>query len=191
LFEPFFTTKAKGIGTGLGLSMVHEIVKQSGGHITVQSERGRGSTFHIYLPISREPAHAASTELTYGETPRGAQTVLVAEDEDDIRVIARRTLERHGYKILEASSGIEAVELSEQYAAPIHLLMTDIPLQSMNGYDLAQRLRCVRPELKVLFTSGFADDIAPPINGMAANTHFLQKPFSPRGLAVKIREIFA
>ncbi len=189
LFEPFFTTKERGRGTGLGLATVHGIVKQSGGHVEVQSTPGEGTTFRVYLPVSHERAVPARAERRPDDLLRGSETVLLVEDEAEIRAIGRRTLQMYGYKVLEACDGAEAVEVSRRHAEPIHLLVADTLLPNTCSYDLARRLTSDRPGLRVLFTTGFSDDTALTIAD--TGTHYLQKPFTPRGLAQKAREVLA
>jgi signal transduction histidine kinase len=191
LFEPFFTTKEDGRGTGLGLATVEAIVKESHGHIEVQSEQGKGSAFCVLLPTSAE-ALLPQTAIAPTHVPQGTETVLVAEDEDALSVIARKSLEMYGYRVLEAHSAQEALELSREHQGPIHLLICDMFLPQMNGCDLARHLMQERSELRAMLTSGYTDDILPMNgNGTRVPLAFLQKPFTPKALALKVREVFA
>jgi CheY-like chemotaxis protein len=188
LFEPFFTTKGVGEGTGLGLPTVYGIVKQSGGHIDVESAPGRGTSFHIYLPrveAAVSPAPAPATAAS-----PGAETVLLVEDEEMVRHLVRYILQQEGYTVLEASNGVEALQRSERHRGPIHLLLADVVMPQMGGQELARRLLAARPNLPVLFLSGYADvSPMPPDAQEGAVDNFLQKPFTPRALVRKVREI--
>jgi PAS domain S-box-containing protein len=188
LFEPFFTTKEKGKGTGLGLATVYGIVKQSGGFIWVYSEPGHGTTFKMYLPRVNEPA----MDLHQGQTPesvRGTETILLAEDAAGVRAVAREVLKRNGYAVIEAADGQAALALAAAHAGPIHLLVTDVIMPEMSGRQLADRLREGRPELKVLFVSGYTDDAIVRHGILEPGIAFLQKPFTPESLARKVRAV--
>jgi PAS domain S-box-containing protein len=188
IFEPFFTTKETGKGTGLGLAMVYGIVKQSGGFIWVYSEQGRGSTFKIYLPlIVDEPSDADAGRVT--ETRHGSETILLVEDSPAVRAAARQILERYGYHVLEASSATEALDIVARARGVIDLLVTDVVMPGISGRELAERLQIVRPELKVLFMSGYTDDAVVRHGVLASEVSYLQKPFSPDALARKVREV--
>jgi PAS domain S-box-containing protein len=189
IFEPFFTTKGLGKGTGLGLSMVHSMVKQSGGHISVYSEAGKGTTFKIYLPcvLDRGPAQG-ETEAAL-QVPRGTETVLLAEDDDSVRALARTALLSSGYTVLEARDGQEALEVSQQAPGPIHLLATDVVMPKMNGRQLAEHLTARWPGLQVLYMSGYTDDAIVRHGVLEKGMAFLQKPFTPITLARKVREV--
>ena len=188
IFEPFFTTKQPGHGTGLGLATVYGIVKQSGGRITVYSEVGFGTALHIFLPAvtgSAVAAVAASDEQSHG----GAETVLLVEDEQPVRALARQSLERRGYQVLEAGNGREAIEVADSHAGPLHLLITDVVMPEMSGRQLVELLLPRRPGLKVLLMSGYTED-AVVRHGIAdAKANFLQKPFTLSGLAKKVRDV--
>jgi PAS domain S-box-containing protein len=187
-FEPFFTTKPAGQGTGLGLATVYGIVKQSGGHIDVYSELGQGTSFKIYLPRVDEEAEAI---VAAPKVPpaRGAETVLLVEDEDALREIARQILEEHGYTVLEARSGAAAIERAESHAGPIHLLVTDVVMSQMSGRELAERLAVRRPSLQVLFMSGYTEQAVLRHGVLAESTAFMQKPFGPDSFLTKVREV--
>ncbi len=189
LFEPFFTTKEKGKGTGLGLSTVYGIVKQSGGSLTVESSPGQGATFKIYFPRVDGTAQAADSAAGGGEQVRGKETVLLVEDEPGVRGLVHETLRLHGYTILEARHGIEALLTGAKYMGPIHLLLTDVVMPQMSGPEVAEKLLAVRPGMKVLYMSGYPDHPVFSQGKVKADTAFLQKPFTPRVLAQKVREV--
>lgn len=189
LFEPFFTTKALGKGTGLGLATVFGIVRQSGGHIEVISELGRGSTFRINLPFQEEaPVVEATSQGEVFLRPEGKVTVLVVEDNTGVRKIAKRVLENEGYTVLEAQQGKEAVELIGRRHGPIDLLVTDVIMPQMSGRALADYLLSLHPEMKVLFVTGYLDDAVIQA-GVQEGEAFLQKPFTPKALKAKVREL--
>ncbi|HEV8368593.1 MAG TPA: response regulator [Pyrinomonadaceae bacterium] len=189
IFEPFFTTKEADKGTGLGLSTVYGIVKQSGGNIWVYSEVGRGTTIKIYLPRVDEHAQEYSRDAASEEPILGAETILLAEDEEMVRKLARQVLEMYGYRVLEATSGMEALLICEQSHEPIHLLITDVIMPEMSGRELADRLAQCRPEMKVLYMSGYTDDAIVHQGVLDEGTNFIQKPFSPPALARKVRSV--
>jgi len=189
IFEPFFTTKPMGEGTGLGLSTVYGIVRQSQGWIWVYSEPDRGTTFKIYLPrMDAGPAAAEAAESARA-TLSGAETVLVVEDQDEVRRLAAATLESRGYCVLEAAEGQEALSLAECHPKPIHLALIDVVLPGMNGRELAERLKTLRPEVKVLYTSGHTQTAIAQRGVLECGVAFLPKPFSSDALAAKVREV--
>ncbi|MBI2840030.1 MAG: response regulator [Acidobacteria bacterium] len=186
IFEPFFTTKEKGKGTGLGLATVYGIVRQSGGMITVESVPRRGSTFRIFLPGATQTAEPRSSDPPARVGPRGYETILLAEDEENVRTLVRTVLESIGYTVLDASGGDHALEMADRHPGPIHLLVTDIVMPQMSGSELAKRLVDRFPAMKVLFMSGYAEKY--PRGFMATGgSAFLQKPFTAAALAQQIR----
>jgi len=189
LFEPFFTTKEFGKGTGLGLATVYGIVKQSGGYIWVYSEPGQGATFKVYLPRVEPAGEPVAAPQPPARALGGTETILLAEDEAAVRNLARRVLEKHGYKLLLAATGRDGVQVAEQHAAPIDLLVTDVVMPEMGGRELAQRLTARQPGLKVLFLSGYTDDAIVHHGVFDAGVAFLQKPFKPDDLVRKIRAV--
>ncbi len=189
IFEPFFTTKEHGQGTGLGLATVYGIVKQSSGFIWVYSELGHGTTFKIYLPRVVAPADSVPPATHWSELPQGMETVLLVEDEPEVRWLVRDMLQRLGYTVLEARHGIEVQVLSIQHQGPIHLLITDVVMPQMSGREIAERLTTEHPETKVLYMSGYTDDAIVRHGVLAADIAFLQKPFTPEALARKVREV--
>jgi len=188
LFEPFFTTKQSGKGTGLGLASTYGIVKQSGGHIEVLSAPDQGTTFKIYLPQVQEAPLPLSGEAQPA-LPRGNETIVLVEDEDELRTVARAMLESAGYRVLTANNGAEALQTCEEHKGQIHLLLTDVVMPKMNGTELAQRLERLQPGLKVVFMSGYADEAGTGGGVVAPDVHLMQKPFTSRVLARKVREV--
>jgi CheY-like chemotaxis protein len=189
VFEPFFTTKAPGEGTGLGLSTVYGIVKQSGGWIWVYSEPGQGTTFKIYLPSTDAPVAAPAGKTRPGRRPSAGETVLLVEDQDDVRELTARVLRREGYVVLEAASGAEALATAASHTGAIHLLLTDVVMPGLSGRQVAEQLTGVRPEIRVLFMSGYTDNVIAQRGVLEAGTAFLSKPFTPDALADKVRGV--
>ena len=187
IFEPFFTTKGPAKGTGLGLAMVYGFVKQSGGHIEVDSELGRGTTIKIYLPRADETTPAAKSAKDM-KVPHGSETVLLVEDEDAVRTLARYVLRSSGYTVLEARNGAEGLLLGERHQGALDLLLTDVVMPRMSGRELAERMAALRPDLSVLYMSGYTDDAVIRHGVLGSDTAFLQKPFTPAALVQRVRE---
>ena len=188
-FEPFFTTKEAGKGTGLGLATVHGIVKQSGGHVFVYSEKGHGTTFKVYFPrvdAAQAPAETAPVEPA---PPRGSETILLVEDEGTLRELIRECLESSGYTVLEAGHGAEALKLCERHPGPIHLLMTDVVMPGISGRELAAQVGAARPAIRTIYMSGYTDDAVVLHGVLSEGMAFLQKPFTEEALARKVREV--
>ncbi len=191
IFEPFFTTKDQGKGTGLGLSTVYGIVEQSRGHIEVQSELGRGTTFTIYLPRVAEPLTAGAPAEATRRLRTTARTVLVVDDEPEVLELATEILRRVGYSVLEASDGPAALEVAARHAGEIHLLVTDMVMPGMSGRDLAERMRALRASLRVLYISGYVQDASARAALASEHSAFVAKPFTPELLIDRVRELLA
>lgn len=190
IFEPFFTTKPKEKGTGLGLATAYGIVRQSGGFIEVTSEVGSGSCFTIYLPRVEERVSVETKKPKLREDiPGGTETVLIVEDEEIVRNLAAKVLERIGYRVFSAAGGQEALDLSENYPGTIDLVVTDVVMPGMNGRQVVERLRLARPDIRVLYTSGYTEDVVVHHGVLDAGLHFIGKPYSPKSLATKIRAV--
>ena len=188
IFEPFFTTKEMGKGTGLGLSTVFGIVKQSGGSVWVYSEPGRGTTFKVYLPRTDE-VDRAPTPAGEMQTLRGSETILLTEDDDQVRAVAVGILKRNGYRLLEARNGVEAMELCAKHVGPLDLLLTDVVMPEMSGRELSERIKAIRPGVKVLFMSGYTEDAILHHRVLVPGIELLQKPLTPHSLVRKVRSV--
>ena len=189
IFEPFFTTKGPETGTGLGLATVYGIVKQSGGHIEVYSEVNVGTTFKVYLPRVQAPVTASPSRSDFMRARPGTETVLLVEDDDTVRSVARLVLQKHGYHVIEARHGGEALLLCEQHKGTIHLMVTDVVMPFLSGRQLAERTAVMRPEMKVLYLSGYTDDAIVRHGVLDPANPFLQKPYSTDALARRVREL--
>ena len=191
IFDPFFTTKERGVGTGLGLATVYGIVKQNKGFVFAYSEPGQGTTMKVYLPVAGERIKAADQKESGAERDEltGAETLLVVEDDEEVRTIATRFLGKYGYRILEAANAKEAIEICGKFKGTIHLLVTDVIMPGMNGKELFERLRSQRPDMKVLFMSGYTDNIIMQKGILPTTINFIQKPFSSQELARKVRAL--
>jgi nitrogen-specific signal transduction histidine kinase/CheY-like chemotaxis protein len=189
IFEPFYTTKESGRGTGLGLSTVYGIVKQSGGYIWVYSEPGKGTTFKVYLPRVEERVEVSSTEQIPAPAARdGKETILLVEDEAAVRELTRMVLSKRGYSVLEALNPADAERLAGSHGSKIHLLLTDVVMPGMSGRELAKRLTARHRNLRVLYMSGYTDNVIAEDGTLEEGVAFLQKPFTPQVLAQKVRE---
>jgi hypothetical protein len=189
IFEPFFTTKPPRSGTGLGLSTVHGIVRQSGGHIEVHSAPGQGSTFEIYLPKVEEVAMESATPYTSDQATRGDETILLVEDDDSVRILAQLTLRRQGYNVLSARNAVEATHLCAEHPGPIHLMLTDVVMPGMSGQRLGESVGKVRPGMRILFMSGHMDDTIARHGLVEPGAAFLHKPFTPDSLTQMVRQV--
>jgi two-component system cell cycle sensor histidine kinase/response regulator CckA len=189
IFEPFFTTKEAGKGTGLGLSMAYGIIQQSGGHIGVQSEPGRGTTFRIYLPkVDGEPDSEPEREPPVREARGGDETILLLEDSEPLRLILKEMLEDAGYKVLDGSTLEEAMAFSV-HPGPIHLVLSDVVMPGASGPEVVAFLRTQRPDIQAVFMSGYPDEAIGKHGVLDRGIHFLQKPFSSQALRSKLRDV--
>jgi CheY-like chemotaxis protein len=188
IFEPFFTTKERGSGTGLGLATVYGIARQNGGWVDVSSVPGQGSQFRIYLPriearvMPEQPHPAAAKDL------HGHETVLLVEDQEEVRTYAATILRSFGYQVLEAADGAGASGVAKEYPGEIHLLLTDVILPGMNGKEVADHIRSLRPKLRVVFMSGYTADMIASRGVLEQDVAYLPKPFNPGDLAAKVRQ---
>jgi two-component system, cell cycle sensor histidine kinase and response regulator CckA len=189
IFEPFYTTKESGHGTGLGLSTVYGIVKQSGGYIWVYSEPGKGTTFKVYLPRVEEKVDAKPDMAKAPAVRKGSETILLVEDEEAVRELASMILSAKGYLVLPAQSSQEAEHFSAKHDGEIHLLLTDIMMPGVSGRELARRITARHPRTKVLYMSGYTDNVLAQGGVLEDGVSFLQKPFSPAALAQKVRDV--
>lgn len=189
IFEPFFTTKGPGHGTGLGLSTVHGIVKEIGGHISVYSESDKGTTFKIYLPRVDEPAEALAEPCADEKADGGSETILVVEDDDSLRDLTLELLSQSGYRVLAAEHGTEAIRVAEQHQGEIDLLLTDVIMPGMSGGELSSRLRSFKPQLRVLYASGYKGDLVVRHGGLSGDVVLLEKPFTKNCLLAKVRQV--
>jgi len=191
IFEPFFTTKEQGKGTGLGLATVYGVVKQSGGWIWVYSELSKGTTFKIYLPRVDQPVEQTGASVKVAEIPRGTETILLAEDEQDVREVAREFLESGGYVVLEAGDGEEALRLAERHAGAIDLLVTDMVMTGMTGRELAERMQALRAVGRVIFMSGYTEQAAAQSQMQGDCSKLLTKPFGRATMLRAVRELLS
>ena len=189
IFEPFFTTKSQGRGTGLGLATVYGVVKQSGGYVWVYSELGHGTTFKVYLPMVQAPAEKSAPEKTVQGHEPGTETILFVEDEQSVRELVSEYLSARGYQVLDAADGQQALEIAAAHPGKIQLLITDVVMPRLSGRELAARLTAARPNLKVLYISGYTDDSVFRHGVLQGGMDFLQKPFNLKALAAKLREV--
>jgi signal transduction histidine kinase/CheY-like chemotaxis protein len=189
IFEPFFTTKGLGRGTGLGLSTVYGIVKQNKGHIWVYSEPEKGTTFKVYFPRVGVETEVAKREEVPVRSLEGSETILVVEDDEMLRKMAVKMLKGYGYRLITARNGEDALEIAGSHDGPVHLLLTDVVMPGMTGLDLAEQLKSRFPEIKVLYMSGYTDNVIADHGVLEKDVNFIQKPFSREGLGGKVREV--
>jgi len=188
IFEPFFTTKGTGAGTGLGLASVYGIVRQSGGWIWVYSEPGKGTSFKLYFPRLDVTRPQEDVKANAPDSRQGTETVLLVEDREDVRSMAREVLESYGYRVLEAANGAQALEVAGRYTGHLDLLLTDVVMPVMNGRELSDRLKELRPETKVLFMSGYSENVIVHQGILKSGIAYIAKPMTPDALAAKVRE---
>jgi CheY-like chemotaxis protein len=186
IFEPFFTTKPQGQGTGLGLATSYGIVAQSGGFITVYSEVGTGTVFKVYLPAVTDRVNEPTTPKVEA-LPTGHETILLVEDDDDIRTMAHRVLTSHGYQVLCANHGVDAIRVAQQHEERIDLMLTDVVMPKMDGVSLAHQMADVRPGMKVVYMSGYTNRAMDRLDVMQTDNAFISKPFTPSGLLIAVR----
>jgi two-component system cell cycle sensor histidine kinase/response regulator CckA len=191
IFDPFFTTKEKGRGTGLGLSTVYGIVKQSGGNIWVYSEKDKGTTFKIYFPRFLGDEALATASAPLPPVVYGTETVLLAEDDAQVRGLVRDILVAKGYQVLEGQDAADTIAISKKYAGKVDLLLTDVIMPKMNGKELAEKLTSLRPGMRVLYMSGYTENIIVQSSELDIGLSLLQKPFTPDGLLRKVREVIS
>jgi CheY-like chemotaxis protein len=189
-FEPFFTTKPKGQGTGLGLATIHGIVTQAGGHVQIYSEPGLGTTFTVLLPAT-EAAVPEQPAKDHDRTPGGGETILVVEDEPAMLEVTRRILDANGYTVLTAGSGTEALRLAADHDGPIDLLLTDVVMPYMLGKEVAERIGALRPDIRVLFMSGYAQNVIGPLGDLADGRQIIDKPFTEAALLARLQSLLA
>ncbi len=189
IFDPFFTTKEKGKGTGLGLATVYGIIQQSGGYILVDSTPGVGTTFDIYVPLVSEEATDEIAQSRKEQKLEGKETILVVEDESELRKVIVETLEMYGYTVLEAIHSTNGLSISQEYDGEIDLLLTDVVMPEINGKELATRIKSERPDITILYMSGYTDDVIAQYDIIKKGVRFLQKPFTPMDLGYKIRSV--
>jgi CheY-like chemotaxis protein len=189
IFEPFYTTKESGRGTGLGLSTVYGVVKQSGGYVWVYSELGKGTTFKVYLPRVKDAVPVPVAEMPASTTRKGHETILLVEDEPAVRELAQMVLTKRGYTVIEALTPEDAERLAGNNGAEIHLLLTDVVMPGMSGHELAKRLTGRYPNLRVLYMSGYTYNVIAQGGTLEEGISFLQKPFTPQVLTQKVREV--
>jgi two-component system cell cycle sensor histidine kinase/response regulator CckA len=189
VFEPFFTTKPPGRGTGLGLSTVYGVVKQSGGHVEAESRPGDGTSFRVFLPSVRGTVRPSPVPAYLAEVAGGRETILLVEDEAGIRALGQFLLREGGYTVLAASDGVEAVSVVARHQGEIDLLIADLVMPGMSGFQLTSRLTALRPGLKVLYMSGYSEEVVVGQGDLGSGAPFIGKPFTPKALASKVREV--